>query len=119
MTSLAVETFEDRVAARTRLRVVRGKHEAVNDQRVLPRRKELGEPHLAHRGFPGSIGRGLVEHVVLRNAPSARQLATQSRDLLDAPPELDLAPEQRVAGLAVWRAFAGKTSIVNHRALLP
>ena len=85
MTGTAVRPAAARLSCPwgTRSRVFRParEHHVVDDQRVLTRREQLREPHLA------AIGRGL-EDVVLRDEPARRQRPALGGDLFVQPPEL-------------------------------
>src|SRR5262249_23696361 len=100
---LAARRPGPRVAGRAR------KHEAVDDERVLPRREELREGDLAV-----SAGRDL-EPVLLRDGPSRRQRAALRGDALDRPAQLDLRLEQPVALAAVLAGLARKADVGVYR----
>ena len=112
MMRCAVERVEDRGAGRTwglnerqlpglasraRPRVARiaREHEAVDDERILARREELGEPDLA-----AALG-GVLEAVVLRNRAAKRERAPLRGYALDRAPQLDLGLEEPVALAAI------------------
>ena len=97
-----------RLAIRSRPGVARParKHEAVEDERVLARLEERGEPHLA------AAVRDLLEAVVIRDGAARRQGAPLRGDPLDRAPELDLGVEELVACTPVLPGLAGEADVM-------
>src|SRR4029450_9496403 len=89
----AIETVEEVRATRTRLLALRPEHEAVDRQRVLVRREELGELEPS-RPTCGALA---LEDIVLGDLAALGQGATLRRHALDMPAQFHLFLQERVA----------------------
>jgi hypothetical protein len=75
------------------------KHEAVDKQRVLAGREQLGQPHLDWR----AVSPGAAKDVVARHESAWRQFAPRSGNCLHRAAQLDFLLKQPIARCAVLR----------------
>jgi hypothetical protein len=78
---------------------VAGEHHAVDDERVLARSEQLGEPD----GGRIAVRCGSVQGVILGEHAAGRQRAPGGRHGLHRAPQLDLLREQPIARRPVLR----------------
>src|SRR3954447_21833896 len=80
------------------------KHEAVDRQRVLARREELGQPHIGR----SAVCSGALEDVVLGNLSAGWEIAPVGGDRLHRSTQLDLLLQELLARRSVLGRLAGK-----------